>query len=219
MALLPHPLLPAGRLRPSQPDCAPSGLAAFDRLTGGLPRGALTEISGPPSSGRTSLLWAALATVAARRETCALVDAGDAFDPVAAAGAGVPMERLLWVRCGGDPERALKAADHVVHAGGFGLVALDLADIPPRILRRIPLVCWFRLRRAVEGTPVILLVATPQPMTGSSAALVVEMRGARAVWSGAANARLLGGVVFEITPRKPARAGAASFPARAHWAR
>lgn len=219
MAVLPHPLLPASRLQPQRFDYAPSGLEAFDRLTGGLPRGALTEISGPASSGRTTLLWTALTTAAARQEACALVDASDAFDPVAAAEAGVPLDRLLWVRCGGDAERALKAADHVVNAGGFGLITLDLADIPLRILRRIPLVCWFRLRRAVEGTPAILLVVTPQPVTGTSAALVVEMRGARAIWAGAANARLLGGRVFEIAPRKPPRAEAAAFPARSAWAR
>lgn len=219
MAVLSHPLLPASRLRPAQFDYAPSGLEALDHLTGGFPRGALVEISGPPSSGRTSLLWTALRTAAARQETCALVDASDAFDPVAAAEAGVPLDRLLWVRCGGDPERALKAADHVVNAGGFGLITLDLADIPLRILRRIPLVCWFRLRRAVEGTPAILLVVTPQPVTGTSAVLVVEMKGARSVWAGAANARLLRGGVFELAPRKPPRSEAASFPARARWAR
>ncbi len=219
MAVFPHPLLPASRLQPPRFDYAPSGLTALDRLTGGLPRGALTEICGPPSSGRTSLLWTALATAATRQETCALVDAGDAFDPVAAAEAGVPLDRLLWVRCGGDPERSLKAADQVANAGGFGLIALDLADIPSRILRRIPLVCWFRLRRAIEGTPTVLLVVTPQPVTGTSAALVVEMKGARGMWSGAPNARLLVGGVFEVAPRKPPHREAASFLARTAWAR
>jgi len=212
-------LIPAARLRPPQLDYAPTGLPAFDSLAGGLPRGAITEISGPPGSGRTSLLWTALAAAAARQEVCALVDATDAFDPDAAAQAGLPLDRLLWIRCGGDAERALKAADRIVNDGGFNLIVLDLADLPLRILRRIPLVCWFRLRRAVEGTPAILLVATPHPVTGTSASLLVEMRGAEALWSGAPNARLLRGGVFRLWPRKPVHQQTASFSARAQWAR
>jgi len=184
-----------------------------------LPRGALTEIFGPPGSGRTSLLWITLATAAARQEVCALVDATDAFDPNAAAQAGVPLESVLWVRCGGDAERALKAADRVVNAGGFGLIVLDLADLPVRLLRRIPLVCWFRLRRAVEGTPAILLVVTPQPVTGTCASLLVEMKGAQALWSGASHARLLRGGFFDLAPRKPVHRQAARFCAQAQWAR
>lgn len=212
-------LIPAARLRPPLLDYAPAGLPAFDSLAGGLPRGAITEIFGPPGSGRTSFLWTALATAAARQEVCALVDATDAFDPDSAAQAGLPLHRLLWIRCGGDAERALKAADRIVNDGGFGLIVLDLADLPLRLLRRIPLVCWFRLRRAVEGTSTILLVATPQPVTGTCASLVVEMQGAQALWSGPPNARLLRGGVFQLRPRKPVHQQTASFSARAQWAR
>lgn len=212
-------LAPAAALRRAEPQRAPTGLAAFDRLTGGLPRGAITEVFGPPSSGRTSLLVIALATAAQRQETCALVDATDAFDPAFAAQAGLPLERLLWIRCGGDAEHALKAAEKVVNAGGFGLIVLDLADLPFRLLRRIPLVCWFRLRRAVEGTPAILLVVTPQPVTGTCASLLVEMKSAQGLWAGAPQARLLRGGVFELAPRKPVGQEVASFAARVAWVR
>lgn len=212
-------LTTAARLRPAPPERLPTGRLQFDRLTGGLPCGALTEISGPPSSGRTSLLLTTLATATARQQTCALIDATDAFDPASAAACGLDLDRLLWIRCGGDPERALKAADRVLNAGGFGLVVLDLADIAPRILRRIPLVCWFRLRRAVEGTPAILLVVTPQPSTGTCASLLIELKGARAHWSGAPNARLLQGCVFEVLPRKPVSSETACLRSRAQWMR
>src|SRR5580692_1502291 len=77
-----------------------SGIAAMDALTGGLPRGCLTEICGPASSGRTTLLLAALAAATRRGEFCALVDASDALDPQSVAAARVEWERLLWVRCG-----------------------------------------------------------------------------------------------------------------------
>src|SRR4029077_9423170 len=86
-------------VRPA-PEMAPSGIAAIDALTGGLPRGCLTEICGPASSGRTTLLLAALAAATARGEFCAVVDASDALDPLSVAAAGVDLDRLLWVRCG-----------------------------------------------------------------------------------------------------------------------
>src|SRR5205814_4351113 len=77
------------------------GIHDLDSLTGGLPRGCLTEICGPDSSGRTSVLLAALAAATRREESCALVDASDALDPASAAASGIDFGRLLWVRCGG----------------------------------------------------------------------------------------------------------------------
>src|SRR5271154_4432269 len=82
------------------PQMVPSGVREIDALTGGLPRGCLTEICGPASSGRTSVLLAALAAATQRQEVCALVDVSDAFNPRSAAAAEVNFERLLWVRCG-----------------------------------------------------------------------------------------------------------------------
>ena len=61
-----------------------SGVPEMDARVGGLPRGALTEICGPPCSGRTSVLLSALAARTAQSEVCALVDARDSFDPAAA---------------------------------------------------------------------------------------------------------------------------------------
>ena len=81
------------------PLTVPFGIAALDELTGGLPRGALTEIVGLASSGRTGTMLSALAGATRRHEVCALVDASDSFDPASAAAAGVDLERLLWVRC------------------------------------------------------------------------------------------------------------------------
>ena len=86
-------------MRPA-PEMVSAGIRAIDTLTGGLPRGCLTEIFGPASSGRTSILLAALAAATQRQEACALVDVTDAFDPHSAAAAKVALDRLLWVRCG-----------------------------------------------------------------------------------------------------------------------
>src|SRR6202008_4902057 len=58
-----------------------TGIPEIDACVGGLPRGAMTEICGPPCSGRTSLLFSTLASRTADGEVCALVDARDSFDP------------------------------------------------------------------------------------------------------------------------------------------
>ncbi|HEV3511403.1 MAG TPA: hypothetical protein VGS05_06840 [Candidatus Sulfotelmatobacter sp.] len=98
--ILPGSVLPASQLsiRPT-PEMASTGILEFDALTGGLPRGCLTELCGPASSGRTTVLLAALAAATRRGEFCALIDASDALDPHSAAAAGIDLDRLLWVRC------------------------------------------------------------------------------------------------------------------------
>ena len=168
------------------------GVSALDALTGGLPRGALSEITGPASSGRTSVMLAALAQATRRDEACALVDAGDSFDPVSATAAGVALDRLLWVRCGestprspgknlqraalGRLEQVLKVTDLLLQGGGFGMVVLDLGDIPPESARRVPLTSWFRFRRAVEPTATVLLVVEREPCAKTCASLVVRLQ-------------------------------------------
>ncbi|MGH9531911.1 MAG: hypothetical protein ACRD2Q_05920, partial [Terriglobales bacterium] len=159
------------------PETVSTGVAEVDALTSGLPRGALTEICGPASSGRTSLLLSLLASATSRGEVCALVDASDAFDPHSAAAAGVELKKLLWVRCGkprgrkqeaggrknklweslSPVECALRAVDLLLAAGGFGVVVLDLGDVAPAVAQRIPLTSWFRFRRTVENTPTVLV--------------------------------------------------------------
>jgi recombination protein RecA len=158
-----------------------AGIAAVDELTGGLPRGCLTEVFGEPCSGRTSLLLAALAARTKESEVCALVDGRDAFDPVAALAAGVNLRQLLWVRCK-NIDQALRATDLLIQGGGFGLLALDLSDIAPRLVRQVPLNVWFRFRRAVENTPTILFLMAQESNAKTCAALVLRMAGEAGVW-------------------------------------
>lgn len=193
----------------------PTGVAEVDALSGGVPQGCLTEIYGPASSGRTSLMFAAMAQSTAREHACALVDTNDAFDPASAAAAGVRLDRLLWVRCGRNAEHALKATDLLVQGGGFGLVVMDLADTPVIHARRISMTSWFRLRRAVEHTSTVLLVVEQQPHAKTCASLALEMRREQAAWSGAPGcSRLLRGVRIHVDRRKPVPALAASFESR-----
>jgi hypothetical protein len=161
-----------------------SGIFELDLLAGGLPRGCLTEVFGPISSGRTSVLVSALATMTTRSEVCALVDGRDGFDPVSAPAAGVDLEHLLWVRCG-NIEQALKSADLLLHGGGFGLVALDLSDVPPQTVRHVPLNAWFRFRRMVENTPTVLILLEQEPCAKTCASLVLRVETKTVYWSAA----------------------------------
>jgi hypothetical protein len=153
-------------------------------VVGEIPRGALTEIVGPASSGRTSLLYSLLASMTFRHEFCALIDGDDAFDPESAETAGVRLSQVLWVRCGGNVEHALKAADMLTHGGGFGMVAVDLGDASTEALRRIPMAAWFRLRNGVENTRTVLAVMARQLLAHSSSALKIELGRNRTLWQG-----------------------------------
>ena len=164
------------------PETLPTGIVEIDSALAGFPRGAITEIHGAQSSGRTSLLLSALSAATAREETCALIDCHDTFDLSSAAKAGIDFKRLLWVRCQNNLERAFKAADLVSHAGGFGFVILNLCDVPAKAVRRIVSSWWFRFRRVIENTPTVLLVLTPVAAVRSCASLALELKQERAVW-------------------------------------
>jgi recombination protein RecA len=159
-----------------------TGVSEVDALTGGIPRGAVTEIFGPRSSGRTSLMYSMLAYATAHEEICALVDTNDVFAPTAAVIAEIDFDRLLWVRCAANLEHAFKATDQLLHAGGFGLVILDIGDVAGKEARRIITSWWYRFRRTVENRPTAVVVISEEACTRSCAALTLELQG-RGEWS------------------------------------
>jgi hypothetical protein len=167
---------------------------ALGAIPSEVPRGALTEIAGPASSGRTTILYSLLAAASAGQEYCALIDAEDAFDPAGADAADVRLSQLLWVRCGRNVEHALKAVDMLAQAGGFGLVVLDLGDTPARNVRRIPTAAWFRLRHGVNNTRTALVSMGQQIHAHSCSALKIELRTDRVLW----RRRLLGGLAITV---------------------
>jgi hypothetical protein len=166
-------------------------------LLQGFPRGRISEITGSRSHGRTTLLHSVLAASTGRGECVALIDTSNAFDPSSAAAAGVRLERLLWVRCPqvnskeSNPEHALRAADLLIHSGGFGVVALDLLEASPKGLARIPPTAWFRFRRAIEPTPTVLLVLADRFLTKSCAAKRVSLERRLSSFTGQYPYRLL----------------------------
>lgn len=178
-ALSPHPHSPV--------DLAPTRIAEVDRLLhGGFPQGAITELVGIESSGRTSLALAFLAARTQEGQFCAWVDTSDTLDPESAAASGVQLGQLLWVRSrahhsqANKPwstlDQALRATDLVLQAGGFTAIVLDLGSISPANASRIPLATWFRFRQAAGSTRCSLLVIGQASYAKSSAALVLECR-------------------------------------------
>lgn len=302
-----------------------TGIAEVDALLqGGLPLGSLAEITGPASSGRTTLVSSILAGVTQQGASCAYVDAADAFDPLSAAAIGIHLGRLLWVRAGrtqgktvfenaetpadvpgkatpprsgqeghaggssrhprmeshgmdvavkklfrgnasllrdkrrGTPgaanrkfaepddstprgsesirerrveqvsidrqpaprgehglhkrsaatissarpllhvastpksrsskeiwtclDRALRATDLLLNAGGFRIIVLDMGDVRPEQVRRFPLASWYRYRLQAEKTRTLFLVLTQTECANSCASVVLRCQGAQEQW-------------------------------------
>jgi recombination protein RecA len=186
-------------------DVAATGIRMLDeQLGGGLARGHLSEIVGPRSSGRSTVLCRMLAAAAERGEAVALVDVCDRFDPGSAAAAGVDLSKLLWVREPSDATRALKAITLVLQAGGFGLVAFDVADVPAAAIRQFPVTTWMRIARVIEGSQTVAVVIATERLARSPGGVTIALEPlpdlSRAQWTGAADrGRVLRGI--DVRPR------------------
>jgi recombination protein RecA len=113
-----------------------TGIKPLDELLhGGLPVGAVSELTGRECSGRTSAALSFLARITEANKVCAWVDVSNTFDPASAAAVGVDLNKLLWVRCGVPqtiteragrrfllPEKYLAppSIKKGLHGGGFG---------------------------------------------------------------------------------------------------
>jgi len=178
-------------------EAAGFGVAALDAaLGGGLPRGQVSELTGPPSSGRTTVAWTWLGAATARGESVALIDTFDRFDPFTGSQCGLELSRVLWVRgqaitrtAGAiDPawlpgaravegpgtllertiDRSLKALNLVLQSRVCTAVLLDMADVPLAGIRRVPATTWMRLQRIVEGSDMACLLMGPVPLSRSA---------------------------------------------------
>lgn len=155
-------------------------LARFSDSTWFPRRGEVTEVVGRLSSGRTSLVVAWLADATARGGVVAVVDADDTFDPTSAARAGVDLRRLLWVRCGGRRDAALRATDLLVRCPGFAVIVLDTGEVPPRVT----LTAAFRLRLAARRAETALVILARRRVAGAGATLAIETAVDGLDWSG-----------------------------------
>jgi recombination protein RecA len=212
-------------------EVAHTGIAQVDALLeGGLPVGAISELTGTVSSGRTSLALAFLACRTAEGRVCAWVDVNDAFDPESAAANGVVLRQVLWVRCRNAEEgaklkarakpwslldQALRATDLLLQAGGFAAIVLDLGATEREHGNRIPVATWFRFRQAADRARSSLVVLGKAAYAQSSAAVVLECSRRQAKTAGGT---VLCGFEYAVRRKRdrpaPAEFGARKPPAR-----
>ena len=99
---------------------------------GGLPRGRITEIYGPESSGKTTLALQVIAEAQKLGGTCAIVDAEHALDPGYAKKLGCDIDNLL-ISQPDTGEQALEIADTLVRSGAIDVLVIDsVAALVPR---------------------------------------------------------------------------------------
>jgi recombination protein RecA len=187
----------------------PTGISELDaRLEGGLPRGHLSEVIGPRSSGRLAILVSALAGATSRGEAVALIDPLDMFDPISASATGVDFQRMLWVRGEASSsarvslsseygtlqknlDRAVKALNIVLQAGGFGLVVLDLGEVAAQTIKRLPYTTWLRLQRLIEGSETACVLIGSEPIARSSGGVTVQLASGARLQAPGLNARVI----------------------------
>jgi len=202
----------------------PTGISELDaRLEGGLPRGHLSEVIGPRSSGRLAILVSALAGATSRGEAVALIDPLDMFDPVSASATfrrahgcpehsrettGAEFQRMLWIRGESSSsarvslsseygtlqkslDRAVKALNIVLQAGGFGLVVLDLGEVAAQTIKRLPYTTWLRLQRVIEGSETACVLIGSEPIARSSGGVTVQLASGARLQAPGLNARVI----------------------------
>ncbi len=167
-----------------------------------LVRGAVAEVAGEASSGKTAFALSLLAGLTSNGEVCAVVDSCGGFDPQTAFLAGVKLDEVLWIRCGGDIEKAFIAADHLVQAKGFGCIWLSLCGLAKDKLRMVPKTYWFRFRTRIKETPTILLATADEHVTGSASQGTFVFERENTAWSGNGKFRLLREFGVRVHERK-----------------
>ena len=99
---------------------------------GGLPRGRVTEIFGPESSGKTTLALHVVAEAQRTGGVCAYIDAEHALDPIYARAIGVDVDEML-ISQPDTGEQALEIADVLIRSGAIDVVVIDsVAALTPR---------------------------------------------------------------------------------------
>ena len=117
-----------------QVDSIPTGSIALDLAlgVGGIPRGRITEIFGPESSGKTTVCQHVIAEAQKRGGVAAFIDAEHALDPTYARACGVNVDELL-VSQPDTGEQALEITETLIRSGGIDVVVVDsVAALVPR---------------------------------------------------------------------------------------
>ena len=186
-----------------KPEKQETGVAAFDDFTGGLLKGGVCEISGSESSGKRGLVLSVLGGLTRRNFIAAVVDTSDAFDPDSAVRAGVNLNKILWIRCGGDVGKALVITDHLLQSKLFGFVWLDLSLCEEKALNIISNSFWFRFKVCLQNSKSSLLVLLTKPRLRSAAHQSIRLQQKRLNWNGDSNFRLVDNCLSEMSMSRP----------------
>lgn len=168
-----------------------------------LQRGGVSEICGSPSSGKSALTLAFLATLTQSGEICAVVDVCDSFNAETARDNGLLLDNVLWLKCGSDIEKAFTVTDYLVQAKGFGAIWLNLNFVPRAQLVQIPGSFWYRFRTGVGSGQTTLIVTVREPLLGSASSQSYTVSRARAIWNGLGRFKLLREFFIDLGSRKP----------------
>ncbi len=180
-----------------------TGVAPFDRLNGGLIRGGICELTGAEGSGKRGLVFSMIANLTRSNNICAVVDASDSFDPPSAEKSGVKLDKILWVKCGGDPKKAVLSTDYLIQSGLFGAIWLDLSLAEKDFLDRMPSSYWFRFKVGLKDTPAVLLVTLEETRLRSASHQSVRVEKEASEWTGESGFKVMRGSSVKLEMRKP----------------
>jgi recombination protein RecA len=127
-------IMPLGQAHGMVTESFPTGSLSLDIAlgVGGVPRGRITEIYGPESSGKTTICQHIVAEAQRMGGTAAFIDMEHALDPVYAARVGVDIDNLL-VSQPDTGEQALEITETLVRSGGIDVIIIDsVAALVPR---------------------------------------------------------------------------------------
>jgi recombination protein RecA len=127
-------IMKLGATARQQVDFIPTGSIALDLAlgVGGIPRGRITEIFGPESSGKTTVCQHVIAEAQKRGGVAAFIDVEHALDPGYARACGVNVDELL-VSQPDTGEQALEITETLIRSGGIDVVVVDsVAALVPR---------------------------------------------------------------------------------------
>jgi len=123
-----------GEAKHMETEAYPTGSLSLDIAlgVGGIPRGRITEIYGPESSGKTTLALHAIAEAQKKGGIAAFIDAEHALDPIYAKNLGVNIDDL-WVSQPDNGEQALDIAESLIRSGAVDIIVIDsVAALTPQ---------------------------------------------------------------------------------------
>ena len=170
----------------------PTGITSLDQLLqGGLPMGAISELTGSFSSGKTSVLFTLLSRATSEHLRVAYIDTFNTFDPCCARTAGIRLQQLLWIRfqrgsVSNRIKKSLKAADILARSQDFGVIVLDLETAsdrtPEAVIQKVPFHCWFRIKKVLHQKKVAFLLLSNSSSAGSAANTVLALDRSSVRW-------------------------------------